>query len=164
VATSAVISNSLRQKHYSILVNALENYAHSNGINVFLHAAQLLRSLGLSVSIVPADSTTPRFIRLPFGQSLESNRPVQEFVTTTLQHWPGAWDDPSNPMAPHEVALLHLQIDQARHRLGWRPRWPYATTIARTVGWYLAVAKGESALQSCLVDLQAYQCQPEMAG
>ena len=52
----------------------------------------------------------------------------------------------------------------ARHRLGWRPRWPYGTTIARTVGWYLAVTKGESALQSCLGDLQAYQCQPEMAG
>ncbi len=71
VATFAVNSNSLRQKRYSILVNALENYAHGNGISVFLHAAQLLRSLGLSVSIVPADSSTPRFIRLPFGQSLE---------------------------------------------------------------------------------------------
>jgi hypothetical protein len=63
---SAVIQNSLRQKHYSILVNSPENFAHSNGISVLLHAAQLLRSLGLSVSIVPADSRTPRFTHLPY--------------------------------------------------------------------------------------------------
>ena len=113
-----MISNSLRQKHYSILVNAPENFAHNNGISVLLHAAQLLRSLGLSVSIVPADSSTPRFIRLPFGPSLESNRPVQELMATILQYGPGAWDDRSDPMASHEAALLHLQIDKCPPPVG----------------------------------------------
>lgn len=95
-----------------------------------------------------------------FGPQLESNRPVRELVTTMLSHWPGEWLDQSDPNAPHEAGLLHLQIDKAHHRLGWQPRWDYATTIARTVGWYRAVHEGASALECCLADLQAYQAAP----
>lgn len=61
-----MIRNSLRQKHYSILVNAPENFSHSNGISVLLNAAQLLQSEGLIISIVPADSSAKRFERLPY--------------------------------------------------------------------------------------------------
>jgi len=92
-----------------------------------------------------------------FGPQLESNRPVRELITTIFSHWPGEWIDQSDPSAPHEAGLLHLQIDKAHHRLGWRPRWDYATTIARTVGWYRAVHDGASALECCLADLEAYQ-------
>lgn len=92
-----------------------------------------------------------------FGPHLDSNRSVRELVHTILSHWPGDWSDQSDPTAPHEASLLHLQIDKAYHRLGWQPRWSYATTIERTVGWYHAVHAGASALDSCLADLRAYQ-------
>ena len=92
-----------------------------------------------------------------FGPHLESNRPVHELVTSMLSHWPGEWIDQSDPDAPHEAGLLHLQIDKAHHRLGWQPRWDYATTIQRTVGWYRAVHEGASPLDCCLADLSAYQ-------
>ena len=92
-----------------------------------------------------------------FGPSLESNRPVRELVKTILQQWPGTWDDQSDPAAPHEASLLHLQIDKAYHRLGWTPRWGYQDTITRTVGWYREVHQGADAKESCLWDLQAYQ-------
>lgn len=92
-----------------------------------------------------------------FGPHLESNRPVRELVSSILSHWPGEWVDQSHPNAPHEAGLLHLQIDKARYRLGWQPRWDYSTTIARTVGWYRAVHEGASPLQCCLSDLNAYQ-------
>jgi CDP-glucose 4,6-dehydratase len=91
-----------------------------------------------------------------FGPSLASNRPVRELVSTILEHWPGAWLDQSDPNAPHEANLLHLQIDKAHHRLGWQPRWDYATTIARTVSWYRAHHDGAAALECCLADLNAY--------
>jgi CDP-glucose 4,6-dehydratase len=77
-----------------------------------------------------------------------------------LSHWPGEWLDQSDPDAPHEAGLLHLQIDKAHNRLSWQPRWDYATTIARTVGWYRAVHEGASALECCLADLHAYQAPP----
>lgn len=92
-----------------------------------------------------------------FGPALEANRSVRELVEATLQHWPGNWRDLSDPVAPHEAGRLHLQIDKAYHQLGWRPRWDFSTTIARTVGWYRAVHDGASALDCCLADLKAYQ-------
>jgi CDP-glucose 4,6-dehydratase len=92
-----------------------------------------------------------------FGPRLGSNRPVSDLVSAILGHWPGSWADQSDPASPHEAGLLHLQIDKAHHRLGWQPRWPYAETVARTVGWYRAMHEGGRALDCCLADLQAYQ-------
>ena len=91
-----------------------------------------------------------------FGPSLEANRSVRELVEASLQHWPGRWRDCSDPAALHEAGRLHLQIDKAHHQLGWQPRWDFATTVARTVGWYRAVHEGASPLACCLADLVAY--------
>jgi hypothetical protein len=42
-----------------------------------------------------------------------------------------------------ENALPHAApIDKAHHQLGWSPRWDFATTVARTVGWYRRVEEG----------------------
>jgi len=91
-----------------------------------------------------------------FGPTLASNRSVGELVHTILEHWPGEWLDQSDPTAPHEANLLHLQIDKAHHRLGWQPRWDYSTTIECTVSWYRAHHAGAAALERCLADLNAY--------
>jgi CDP-glucose 4,6-dehydratase len=71
-----------------------------------------------------------------FGPDLDSNRPVGELVTEILKHWPGTWDDRSDPNAPHEATLLNLAIDKARHVLGWAPRWNFTATIRETVTGY----------------------------
>ena len=92
-----------------------------------------------------------------FGPSLESNRSVKELLVEVLRHWPGAWQDLSDPDAPHEAGRLHLQIDKAYHQLSWRPRWDFTTTVARTVAWYRSVYEGARALDCCLDDLEAYQ-------
>ncbi|MDA7677488.1 CDP-glucose 4,6-dehydratase [bacterium] len=92
-----------------------------------------------------------------FGPTLSSNRPVQELVATILEHWPGDWIDQSDPNAPHEANLLHLQIDKAYHRLGWKPSWDYSTTLARTVCWYRSVHEGATPYECCLADLNAYK-------
>jgi CDP-glucose 4,6-dehydratase len=92
-----------------------------------------------------------------FGPLLSSNRPVHELVTTMLTHWAGGWSDQRDPAAPHEANLLHLQIDKAHHRLGWQPRWDFATTVQRTVQWYEQHHQGRAALDCCLADLEAYQ-------
>ena len=92
-----------------------------------------------------------------FGPLLESNRSVKELLQHILKHWPGAWHDLSDSSSLHEAGLLHLQIDKAYHQLNWRPRWDFATTVARTVDWYRAVHEGGCALDCCLADLTAYQ-------
>ena len=88
---------------------------------------------------------------------LEANLPVRQLIETTLEHWPGTWEDLSNSSAVHEATLLHLQIDKAHHQLGWQPRWPFTTTVQRTVAWYQAVHKGGSPIDCCLEDLRAYE-------
>ena len=92
-----------------------------------------------------------------FGPQLEANRPVRELVEEALRHWPGRWQDQSDPSAPHEASLLNLVIDKAHHQLGWAPRWHFATTVERTVNWYRRVHEGQaSVLECCLDDLTAY--------
>lgn len=92
-----------------------------------------------------------------FGPALEANRSVRALVAEALRHWPGLWEDRSDPASPHEAALLHLVVDKAHHELGWAPRWPFATTVERTVNWYRRVEEQQaSALECCLDDLAAY--------
>jgi len=92
-----------------------------------------------------------------FGPPLSSNRSVLELVEAMLSHWPGRWKAAPQAQAPHEAGLLHLQIDKARHLLGWRPRWDFETTVERTVGWYRDVAQGEDPMSRSLSDLAAYR-------
>jgi len=74
-----------------------------------------------------------------------------------LLHWPGRWQDHSDPQAPHEASLLQLQIDKVHHELGWSPRWDFSTTVERTVSWYRQLQEGEvKAMNCCLADLAAY--------
>ncbi len=103
-----------------------------------------------------ASNPSPPCEAFNFGPHLDSNRSVGDLVATILECWPGEWLDQSDPNAPHEAHLLHLQIDKAHHRLGWQPRWDYATTVSRTVSWYRAVHEGASPRECCLADLNAY--------
>jgi CDP-glucose 4,6-dehydratase len=71
-----------------------------------------------------------------YGPSLTSNRTVAALVQELLIHWPGKWEDRSDPHAVHEANLLNLATDKAHHFLGWQPAWSFEETIARTVAWY----------------------------
>ena len=110
--------------------------------------------LHLAEALVQAAS--PPCEAFNFGPSLASNRSVRELVETIVEQWSGFWLDQSDPTVPHEANLLHLQIDKAYHRLGWQPRWNYATALELTLGWYRAHHQGASAMECCLADLNAY--------
>lgn len=75
-----------------------------------------------------------------FGPNLTSNRTVAELVQEILKHWPGTWEDRSDPHQPHEASLLNLATDKAFHVLNWRPVWEFPEAVAKTVQWYRLVA------------------------
>ena len=84
-----------------------------------------------------------------FGPTHESNRTVAELVGEILRHWPGQWQDRSDPHAVHEANLLQLSTDKAHALLGWSPVWNFPEAIEKTIGWYrqaVAAPGGESAL------------------
>lgn len=74
-----------------------------------------------------------------FGPSNSSNRTVKELVEEILKHWPGEWEDRSDPLEPHEANRLNLAIDKAWHHIGWQPVWNFPATIAKTVDEYQKV-------------------------
>ena len=71
-----------------------------------------------------------------FGPTHEANRTVTELVAEVLKHWPGRWEDKSDPHAVHEAGLLQLSTDKAHALLGWQPIWSFPATVERTVAWY----------------------------
>ncbi|MGA2278797.1 MAG: CDP-glucose 4,6-dehydratase [Verrucomicrobiota bacterium] len=75
-----------------------------------------------------------------FGPTHEANRTVGELVTEVLKHWPGRWEDKSDPHAVHEAGLLQLSTDKAHALLGWQPLWSFSVMVERTVAWYRETA------------------------
>jgi len=75
-----------------------------------------------------------------FGPALASNRTVAELVQEILKHWPGKWEDKSDPKAVHEAKLLNLATDKAHHFLGWAPAWNFEQTLEKTTQWYRQAA------------------------
>lgn len=113
--------------------------------------------LVLAERLACADDPGPLASCFNCGPQLEANRSVRELVEQSLHHWPGTWVDQSDASSPYEANLLNLVIDKAHHQLGWAPRWPFATTIERTVSWYRQVHEtGDSALDCCQNDLNLY--------
>jgi CDP-glucose 4,6-dehydratase len=86
-----------------------------------------------------------------FGPTHESNRTVAELVQEILKHWPGCWEDKSDPNGVHEAGLLQLSIDKAHALLGWEPVWNFSTAIEQTVKWYR-----NPSLQSTAVQIAQY--------
>ena len=91
-----------------------------------------------------------------FGPDRETNRSVAQLVEEMLRHWPGSWRDGSDAAAPHEAGRLDLSIDKAFQKLGWRPRWDFATTVGETIAWYRRFDAGEPARDLCLEQIESY--------
>ena len=79
-----------------------------------------------------------------FGPTPDATRPVVALVEEVLKHWPGKWEDRTDPKALHEATLLSLAIDKAARVLGWKPVWDFSATIAQTVEWYRLVSTDAS--------------------
>jgi CDP-glucose 4,6-dehydratase len=79
---------------------------------------------------------------LNFGPGPDSNRTVADLVAEILKHRSGSWTDASQPGALHEATLLNLSIEKAERLLGWKPKWDFEDTIAKTVSWYARVHAG----------------------
>jgi CDP-glucose 4,6-dehydratase len=71
-----------------------------------------------------------------FGPDAASDRTVAEVVEEVLLHWPGRWEDRSDPRAVHEAKRLNLDIGKADRLLQWRPVWDFSQTIGETAAWY----------------------------
>lgn len=84
-----------------------------------------------------------------FGPGHDANRTVAGLVEEVLKHWPGRWEDKSDPKAVHEAKLLQLTTDKAHALLGWSPVWKFPETIRQTVRWYRETRAHTDATLAC---------------
>lgn len=94
-----------------------------------------------------------------FGPSDESICTVRELVDLIMRAWGGgrATVAAQNTGAAHEEKMLQLNCDKARRVLRWSPRWGIEETVAKTVRWYQAVSKGDSAREITLRQIHEYR-------
>lgn len=72
-----------------------------------------------------------------FGPLPGDELPVRDVVDRFLLEWgDGAWRDDSGGNHPHEAGMLRLNIEKARSRLGWEPRWSLDRVMRETARWY----------------------------
>ena len=108
-------------------------------------------------SLSPVRSPVASAAAFNFGPALGSNRTVADVVQEILKHWPGEWQDNSDPCAPHEAGKLNLATDKAFHLLGWQPKWDFPTTIEKTVAWYQEAESCSSPREFALLTLRQIQ-------
>lgn len=94
--------------------------------------------LTLAAALSTAEAESEVCSAFNFGPALGSNRNVESLVREILAHWPGDWQDRSDPEAPHEAGRLNLAIERAFHLLDWLPVWGFETSVEQTIGWYRA--------------------------
>ncbi len=99
-----------------------------------------------------------------FGPRGESAQPVGALVDAFLGEWPGAQEDHTDPAAPHEAGLLHLDVTKAATVLGWKPVWDFATTVRTTAAWYRDRHVGSKPSDLCDRDLNSYVVAARAAG
>jgi CDP-glucose 4,6-dehydratase len=99
-----------------------------------------------------------------FGPRGESAQPVGTLVDAFLREWPGRQEDRTDPSAPHEAGLLHLDVAKARQVLGWQPVWNFDQTVRLTAAWYRDRHAGANPAALCDRDLAAYVSAARAAG
>ena len=78
-----------------------------------------------------------------FGPEQSSNQTVEILVNEILQIWNGEWIDKSFESAPHEAAMLKLDISKARELLNWYPIFDFKNAVSETINWYKEVCSGK---------------------
>ncbi|MBV9348760.1 MAG: CDP-glucose 4,6-dehydratase, partial [Pseudolabrys sp.] len=97
-----------------------------------------------------------------FGPDSDSERTVEDVATLTCRLW-GRTDllrIQEDKNAPHEAALLKLDSNKARTKLGWKPRFDFEDAVARTVEWYKVYAERRDMRDFTLKQIGAYQAAP----
>lgn len=93
-----------------------------------------------------------------FGPDEEGNVAVGEIAAGLAAAWGGdaRYEVRRDPGAVHEATLLTLDHTLAQADLGWRPRWPLATTLAKTAEWHRAHQAGGDMQAVCEQQLSDY--------
>lgn len=95
-----------------------------------------------------------------FGPEANGQPTVSDLVEECVKHWQGEWEFSNEIHAPYESEWLYLNIDRARKRLGWVPRWDFERAVFETVSWYRHVAMGGDPAEKTRSQIKAFESHP----
>lgn len=80
-----------------------------------------------------------------FGPTIDSNKKVSEVLEVSKNSWNKVnFEIDDNEGHPHEAGLLMLDCSKAYHKLDWKAKWNFQTSVAKTIEWYkLFYERGE---------------------
>jgi CDP-glucose 4,6-dehydratase len=81
-----------------------------------------------------------------FGPDAFGAKPVSALASRIVELWgSGRVEIVERDAALYEAGLLHLNVDKAKHAMGWVQRWAFDRAVAETVSWYAALHGGADA-------------------
>ena len=93
-----------------------------------------------------------------FGPERVSIIPVKRIAEMIINGWGYGNIVVQEDNNKHEAGLLYLDINKAKKRLGWKPKFDIKKTIQYTVEWYKNYEK-EDAYDLCVKQIKRYEAQ-----
>lgn len=117
------------------------------------HVLDPLKGYLLSLEATLGGSVTPAFNFGPDSKSLS----VKEVVEISRKAWPSSTSIEFSQPPLHEraeAAELHLDSNEARQTLGWRPSWSQGESVIATIKWWERVINGSAdPVDACASDI-----------
>ncbi len=95
-----------------------------------------------------------------FGPLPTEEATVAQLADAVVRGWgSGRWVTADQAPPTVEARTLRISIDKVVSQLGWRPRWPFAETVQRTVSWYRSFYESDPGTlrDRSLADIVAYE-------
>ncbi|MCP5178346.1 MAG: CDP-glucose 4,6-dehydratase [Pseudomonadales bacterium] len=110
---------------------------HPEAVRPWQHVLECLSGyLWLGARLADEAKGSPLATPFNFGPEPDTRQTVRRLIEEVLQHWPGEWEDGSDPESVHEAKLLTLTTEKAAMLLQWKPTWRFEETIRQTIRWY----------------------------
>lgn len=91
----------------------------------------------------------------PYTHEAATVREVVQLAQSAYGKGQVAWGDGSE--GPHEAGWLTLEIAKARTAIGFKPHWPLAEAVQRTMHWYRQQYDGADVRAVCESEIAAYE-------
>ncbi len=91
-----------------------------------------------------------------FGPDGEGVRTVKELIEQAFLTWPGKLKNCESHDQLHEEKLLCLNINKAKEKLAWSPKWDFEQSVFETISWYKEVESGYSPIDVTLSQINKF--------
>lgn len=92
-----------------------------------------------------------------FGPNEHDAKEVAWIVEKLAEFMPGTIWDIDTSTQPHEAGLLKLDINKARNKLAWKPKWDIETALKKISEWHLSWKEGQNMQEYCRTQIRAYE-------